>query len=399
MACDERHEIVIVGAGPAGLSTAMHLCRLDPSYADRLVVLDKARSPRNKVCGGAVTANGLDALRRLEIRIDKIPHQEISSIGFERSSESRRFPDRTGPAVFTRRELDRGLCDEASARGIRIREDARVDAIRRDGEHHVLRVGDLEYRARVVVGADGSAGSVSSSMFPSSPMMAGLRAEIRMTAKEAGLLSEFRDCSMTFDFRPIADGWRGYIWRFPAADQDGAVLNCGFFYKGRDRRSFGTNGRAYLERYIEQLGLAGRSRIEACPIRAFSFRRRVSAPGVLLVGDALGADPLLGEGISEAILGGRVAAEAIHEALSSGDLSFTRYRGCVLQSRVGSCLKTTSILARLFYGWTNAFWMNMIFRSTSVRRFVEERFPGYPNFYQHKRELLLATLRWAAYGG
>lgn len=398
MACGERHEIVIAGAGPAGVSTALHLCRLDPSYADRLVILEKSRSPRNKVCGGAVTANGLEALRRLDIQINRIPHQEIRSIGFERSGESRRFPDRTGPAVFTRRELDGRLCDEASARGICIREDARVDEIRRDGDHHVLRAGDREYRPRVVVGADGSAGPVST-MFQSSRMMAGLRAEIRLTALEAGGFSEFRDCGMTFDFGPIADGWRGYLWRFPAVDQDSAVLNCGFFYKGRDNGSAGINGRAYLERYIERLGLAGRSRIEACPIRAFSFRRRVSAPGVLLVGDALGADPLLGEGISEAILGGRVAAEAIHEALSGGDLSFTGYGGRVLKSRVGSCLKTTSILARLFYGRTNAFWMNMIFRSTSIRRFVEERFPGYPNFYQHKRELLLATLRWAAYGG
>ncbi len=57
-----RHEVIIIGSGPAGLSTALHLLLCDPSWAERLVILEKAVHPRFKLCGGAVTPLGLKCL-------------------------------------------------------------------------------------------------------------------------------------------------------------------------------------------------------------------------------------------------------------------------------------------------------------------------------------------------
>ncbi|NIQ23698.1 MAG: FAD-dependent oxidoreductase, partial [Pseudomonas stutzeri] len=50
-------DVIIVGGGPAGASTALHLERLNPKLAARTLVLEKSRHPRDKTCGGALTLN------------------------------------------------------------------------------------------------------------------------------------------------------------------------------------------------------------------------------------------------------------------------------------------------------------------------------------------------------
>ena len=50
----EEVDVVIVGGGPAGVSTALHLLQLDPGWAGRMVVLEKAAHPREKLCGGGM---------------------------------------------------------------------------------------------------------------------------------------------------------------------------------------------------------------------------------------------------------------------------------------------------------------------------------------------------------
>jgi 2-polyprenyl-6-methoxyphenol hydroxylase-like FAD-dependent oxidoreductase len=58
-------DILILGGGPAGLSTALHLHRFAPELASRLLVLEKAHYPRHKLCGGALTIDAEVILQRL----------------------------------------------------------------------------------------------------------------------------------------------------------------------------------------------------------------------------------------------------------------------------------------------------------------------------------------------
>ena len=48
------HDILIIGAGPAGLSTALHLAQLAPELVGRTLILEKAHHPRPKLCGGGL---------------------------------------------------------------------------------------------------------------------------------------------------------------------------------------------------------------------------------------------------------------------------------------------------------------------------------------------------------
>src|SRR5262245_10505302 len=62
-----EYDLVIVGGGPAGSSTALHLVRREGIRPDRVLIIDKARFPRDKPCAGAVSQLGLDVLAAIGV--------------------------------------------------------------------------------------------------------------------------------------------------------------------------------------------------------------------------------------------------------------------------------------------------------------------------------------------
>jgi 2-polyprenyl-6-methoxyphenol hydroxylase-like FAD-dependent oxidoreductase len=90
-------------------------------------------------------------------------------------------------------------------------------------------------------------------------------------------------------------------------------------------------------------------KLQGHPIRWFSPENPMSARRVLLVGDAAGADPFLGEGISMALGYGVVAAHEVGEAFSKNDFSFRKYKSRVLRSPLGRALLVRWLLAHTIY--------------------------------------------------
>ena len=94
-----------------------------------------------------------------------------------------------------------------------------------------------------------------------------------------------------------------------------------------------------LAQEMARLGFRlGDYELKGHPIRWFSPGNQMSAPRVLLVGDAAGADPLLGEGISIALGYGALAAQEIAESFQRNEFSFNGYRRRVLRSALGQSL-------------------------------------------------------------
>ena len=94
-------DLTIIGAGPAGISTALHLIHLDSTWAERMLVLEKARHPRHKVCGGGITRYGLDQLLDLGLKLE-IPFVPINIANINYKQHSLNFRGKPIFAVWYR---------------------------------------------------------------------------------------------------------------------------------------------------------------------------------------------------------------------------------------------------------------------------------------------------------
>ena len=122
------------------------------------------------------------------------------------------------------------------------------------------------------------------------------------------------------------------------------------------------------------------------PIRWWSSDGRFAQPRVILVGDAAGADPLMGEGISFALGYGQPAAEAIRDAFARADFSFDTYGARLKRHPLFVQLSVRTWLARFVYRINNPMvvrigWrvMQLLVRLTPWRRrdYVPGRRPDF----------------------
>ena len=88
----------------------------------------------------------------------------------------------------------------------------------------------------------------------------------------------------------------------------------------------------------------------------------MSVPRVLLVGDAVGADPLFGEGISIALGYGALAAREIGESFQRNEFSFNGFRRRVLRSALGQTLIARWIIAQIIYSFKWKWFQILLWR-------------------------------------
>src|SRR5258707_1008442 len=157
-------DVAVVGGGPAGCAAAITLAR-----AGRDVVLvDRARFPRDKCCGDGLTASALRRLDGLGLRPESVPSWKPIDDVWVRSPSGRsvRFPLPRGQglygAVARRIALDAALLDEARAAGVKVHEGHALTAARPGGPPEAddgvmtLDVDGLgPVVARYAIGADG----------------------------------------------------------------------------------------------------------------------------------------------------------------------------------------------------------------------------------------------------
>jgi flavin-dependent dehydrogenase len=153
------HDLVIVGGGPAGISTALHLQRAAPALAERTVVLEKSRYPREKYCAGAVAARGLRILDALGVRPD-VPSVPFDTMSLRLPQCERTVRDEELGVVVRRLAFDEALARSAMERGIEVRQDTPVRAVEVRDDGVRVHTGGGVITAKAVVGADGVSGVV-----------------------------------------------------------------------------------------------------------------------------------------------------------------------------------------------------------------------------------------------
>ena len=161
-------DIFIIGGGPSGLSTALHIARDFPHLAPRILILEKARYPRFKLCAGGLVLDAEIILQRLGLDVSEVPHVDADHIrfDFEARGLNIRVPKRHALRVIRRNEFDNWLANKAKSRGIEIREQVTVKNIIPDENGVTVETDRGEFRAQVVIGADGSNGITRRCLFP-----------------------------------------------------------------------------------------------------------------------------------------------------------------------------------------------------------------------------------------
>lgn len=359
--------VAIIGAGPAGTTLALSLVKLGVEPRD-LVVFDKARFPRPKLCGGGITFRGTQLFETL-LGAPPVGGLTTRSLEFACAGVGSYTVREPGPQwVHDRAALDHQLVLACRARGITLREEADVT--------------DLEpvagggWRVRT-----GSAGQRVTETFP---WVAACDGATSLARRRTGLFegtvgrlveavferdgSELRDDVLYFDFDPILEGIPGYAWVFPyQAEPGGAVRYKLGVMDGRGRVPGAELRRSTLA-YARRKGFRLLDpKVAGWPERYFHPDTAGHVPGLLLVGEAYGIDPLLGEGIAPAMFHAAYAAERLRAALDAGTSRIRGFERGFRGTPEGRNLWLQWHLAERLYGKSAFRWLRVLFGMPHLR--------------------------------
>ena len=355
-----RHPLLIVGAGPAGTATALALHRCDPALARDVLIVEKARHPRPKVCAGGLIPGARRWLAQHDVALS-VPHVTVHRARVRTPAATLTHDDRDLCDVVRRAEFDASLVAACRVRGIAVQEDEDVVDLQRDGDGVRVITTRATYHTRLVIGADGSGSLVRRRLVD--PAKASIARAVMADVPLRELCwSGFAERRYDFDFRILGRGLRGYLWAFPCLIDGEPHANIG----GYSLTPIGAALDQAVTDYLREF-TAAVPRRSAFPIHWYRPGARLAAPHAWLVGDAAGVDPLMGEGISLALEYGSHAAAAAARALRTGDLSGAEYQRAVDGSWLGAKLRRLHLATRLFYGPTARGWFALAERSRRVR--------------------------------
>lgn len=384
-----RHDVAVVGGGPAGAWTAYQLAR----RGARVVLFDPSH-PREKPCGGGVTGRAL-ALVASAIDRSALTATAVRTARFTAVSEAP-TPDRDvivtlgtgGLVVASRSAFDAALLHAAIAAGAEWCA-ARVTEVAVDRESVRVDAGGGSWHAAFLVGADG----------PNSLVRRRLAAPFRRDQLSIATGFFARGVSADEIVIEMASAPAGYIWSFPRPDH----LAIGICAQA-DAGAAAGDLRERARRWIAAARIAPGAPLDAYswPIPSLSAQDfgglTTAGPRWCLVGDAAGlVDPITREGIFFALASGAWAADAIS---GHGADDITReYRARVHDEAAGELCRAARLKADFFRPAFTRLMMRGLRDSAAVRAVMADLIAGAQPYSTLKWRLLKTldvTLAWRA---
>lgn len=341
-------DVLIVGSGPTGTSVALHLVKRNPAWANRILVVDKAIHPRDKLCGGGITHLGEDVLTDLGLPFE--PNNfGVKEVRLRYQENTYSFRGDPVFRIVRRREFDHWLVQKAEDRDISISQGEAVKDVQVRSTHVVVTTDKRKIHAQILIAADGSRSYIRSKLKWQDESRVARLLEVD-TPEDAQKQWNFQDKVAVFDFTHMTDQLQGYYWDFPSFVDGESVMNRGVF----DSRSRPEKPKADLKGVLRD-SMAKRERsledykLKGHPIRWFDRKGKFSSPRVLLAGDAAGVDPLFGEGISFALAYGEPVAATVEDAFERADFSLESYKTRLMSYSMFKQLDARVRIARFAY--------------------------------------------------
>lgn len=326
----EEYDVIVVGAGPAGCSSTMFLSR----GGRKVLLLDRATFPREKVCGDGISGRSVGVLQELGIlaQFKDVEHLDMYGVTFS-SPNGTITPISAGkeggsPPGFVCRRIvfDEVLFRNAKKAAAKTIEGFFVKDLLMEGQKIVGVKGDLggkemEFRAKVVIGADGSAGMVARRLSARNEDDEHICAGLRCYYDN---VSGMRD---QIELHFVKEALPGYFWIFPLP---GNRANIGIGVMVKDMKKKRLNLQKILTDVVENNPVFKERFKDAkrsTPFKSWMLpyatkRVKMAYDGCVLVGDAASLiDPFTGEGIGNALTSGKYASAAVLNAFEKNDFS------------------------------------------------------------------------------
>jgi geranylgeranyl reductase family protein len=310
----QSHDVIVVGAGPAGATLAYELAKRGIG----VLVLEKEKLPRYKCCAGGVTSK---AAKLLDFDISEVAEDLISEVSFTFNSGSPYLGQHSQPLIYTvmRDAFDYFLVQKAQQLGASFMDGQQVTQIQVSADWVEISSADNILRSRLVVGADGAYSLVARElgMGRSVKYLMGMESEIVVPKEE---LAKWKS-RVQIDLGCIPGG---YAWVFPKRNH----LSIGVGCVASKARYLNRHHQKFLDSLSIGSYTIARSSNHLIP--TCTKGRLVWQDKALLLGDAAGfADPLTGEGIHNAILSAQLAAPIIEGSLVRGKVRLQDYQEIV----------------------------------------------------------------------
>jgi len=364
------YDVIVSGLGPGGATAAYELA----SKGLNVLAFDKEKFPRYKPCGGCLS---LKVERALPFDFKGVVEDTIYGVVFTFKSK-KHLPIISGKPVgynVTRDRFDNLLKEKATGAGAIIREGEKVTGIEECEGYVTVKTSRGEYKAKVVIGADGANSIIGREVLGFNPKMCAVAVEAELPLGEEKI--EPLRGRLIMDFGCIP---HGYAWIFPKNNNISVgIAGHTDKVKGRIKRYF----QNFVKREKALAGLDIRD-VHGWSIPYFYDEKKKVAKGrVLAVGDAAHlVDPFLGEGIYYAIRSGQLAAKVVSERIHSARIDISAYND-VIEKEFYPALNAAYKMGNLVYNYPRLWYTilrgapHMMERYYNVIRGEE----SYENFY------------------
>ncbi len=326
------YDTIIVGAGPAGSGAALYAHR----HGLKVLVLEKEKFPRDKICGDAISGKSMLILKDLNLLEEacKLPCAVVDSVTFSSpdhldvnikffQEKNRELPS---GLVMRREVFDSYLFRKVKETGQDIIENFTVnELIAEDGKINGVRGIDYqnkeyEFKGKLIIGADGFKSVVArkTGIYNYDPehWVVALRQYYK----------DVKGLNRQIELHYIDAVQPGYFWIFPL-DDGKANVGIGMHHKSLKKRNIDLKkvlknaiNNPYFKKRFEDATPLEEPRGWNLPVG--SLHRKCYGNGFMLLGDAAGLiDPFTGEGIGNALYSARAAMDIAKEAVESNDFS------------------------------------------------------------------------------